>query len=163
MYMIEQKSRKQIHHNQRGFVLVLALVLLAVMTLIGVSSMDSANMELKATANARQHQTAFNASQSLLEYTLSTGARRVDSELIDYQTTDAAVQSSNHPSADNTSQASVLYAGCSVAPGSSLEEGKGFSYNFYSVQAIGTTTNSGNAVSRLNQGVRYPAAACKSL
>jgi len=163
MYMIKQKNRKQIHHGQRGFVLVLALVLLAVMTLIGVSSMDNANMELRATANARLHQTAFNASQSLLEYTLSTGALRTDGKKIDYQTADAAVQSANSPSADNTSQASILYAGCSIAPGSSLEEGKGFSYNFYSIQSTGTSANSGKAVSRLAQGTRYPAAACKSL
>ncbi len=68
--------------RQRGFVLVLALVMLAVLTLIGVSSMNSANMELKITANSRQHQVAYNAAQSLLEYTASDGGVGV----IDYQT-----------------------------------------------------------------------------
>ncbi len=160
MYKVKQTNRKYMQRHQRGFVLILALVLLAVLTLIGVASMNSANMELRATANARQHLIAFNSGQSLLEYTLSTGALRDDGEVINYQTTAAVAQGVGHPVNNNTSQASVAFVGCSFAPGSSLEEGKGFSYNFFGVEVTGANSNSGAAVSRLNQGVRFPAAAC---
>ena len=74
--------------RQQGFVLILVLVLLAVLTLIGVSSMNSSNLELKATANARQHQAAFNAVSSLLEYTVSADPL----VLINFQTVPAGVQ-----------------------------------------------------------------------
>jgi len=65
-------SSNRLHNSkQQGFVLILALVMLTVLTLIGVSSMNSANMELRATANAQQHQVAFNAVQALIEYSVS--------------------------------------------------------------------------------------------
>jgi len=163
MSTTKQKNRKRMQNNQQGFVLILALVLLAVMTLIGVSSMNSANMELKATANARQHQLAFNAVQSLLEYTLSKGALTTAGVLIDYQTTDTALQQLvEHPALSNNSQASVGYAGCSSVVGSSLEAGRSFSFNFYSVAANGTNST-GTSSSQVNQGVRYPSASCVGL
>ncbi len=161
--MNKQKNSKQFQNSQQGFVLVMALVLLTVMTLIGVASMSSANMELRATANARQHQIAFNGVQSLLEYVLSKGALRTDSNPIDWQTTSIVAQDVTHV-IDNTSslQASVVYAGCSSGIGSSLEAGKGVSYNFYSVAANGSNTT-GTSTSLQNRGVRYPSASCGSL
>jgi len=161
--MSKQKNSNQLPGKQQGFVLVMALVLLAVMTLIGVSSMNSANMELRATANARQHQIAFNGVQSLLEYILSKDAVKTDGNLIDWQTTSVVAQDVTHV-IDNTSslQASAVYAGCSSGVGSSLEAGKGVSYNFYSVAASGSNTT-GTSTSLQNRGVRYPSASCGSL
>jgi type IV pilus assembly protein PilX len=147
-------ERRQL--KQQGFVLVLALVLLAVLTLIGVSSMNSANMELKATANAQHHKVAFNGVQSVLEYAVSaTGA-----SLIDFQTNDPTPQVIS-TSVTNTSSlsASAVYGGCSVGVGSSLEEGKGFSYNFFNITGTGSN-KSGTATSIQVQGIRFPAAAC---
>jgi len=162
MCVIKQRDRKQIQSKQHGFVLVLALVLLAVMTLIGVSSMNSATMELKATANARQHQLAFNAVQSLLQYVLSTGAVTTAGVEINYKTAEPAAtltQVVDHPATDNNSQASIVFAGCSSGVGSSLEEGKGVSYNFYNVSASGSnTTNTSRSLQ--NIGVKNMAAAC---
>lgn len=149
--------KRQQYEQQRGFVLILALVLLAVMTLIGVSSMNSANMELKATANAKQHQIAFNAVQSLLESTVSRPALGV----IDYQTQDLTTQVYNSFSISGGSAltATVDYVGCSKGTGGSLEEGKGFSFNFYNVQGSGSNAT-GTTVSNQTLGVRYPSAAC---
>lgn len=154
---------KQFHNKQQGFVLIMALVLLTVMTLIGVASMNSANMELKATANARQHQIAFNGVQSLLEYVLSKGAVTTAGVVIDWQTTNVAPQNVVH-AVNNTSslQAAVVYAGCSSGIGSSLEAGKGVSYNFYNVAASGSNTT-GTSTSLQNRGVRYPSASCESI
>ncbi len=164
MPIIKQKNRKRMHHKQGGFVLVLALVLLAVMTLIGVSSMNSANMELKATANARQHQRAFNNVYSLLEYTFSGGALTTAGKLIDYQTTDENLtQFVASPNPNNTnSLATVVYVGCSSGVGSSLQSGKGVSYNFYNIIANDSSATSAVA-SEQNRGARYPSASCGSL
>jgi len=154
------KTSTLLRDKQHGFVLVMALVLLAVMTLIGVASMNSANMELKATANARQHQIAFTAVQSLLEYALSTDALTTGGTFIDYQVTDLLLtQTVAHPSASNNSQGSVVYAGCSAGVGSSLEEGKGVSYNFYQIEASGSNSTN-TSTSWQGRGVRNSAASC---
>lgn len=146
---------KQQYKQQRGFVLILALVMLAVLTLIGVSSMNSANMELKATANAKQHQVAFNATQSLLEFTISKPGTGV----IDYQTSDLTPQiySAFVMSGASGLTATINYVGCTKGIGSSLEAGRGFSYNFYNIQGSGSNAT-GTAVSNQTLGVRFPSA-----
>ena len=154
MSSIKQKH-EMLCNKQQGFVLVLALVLLAVMTLIGVSSMNSANMELKATANAQQHQFAFNAGQSIIEFAVSADG----ADIIDFQTADLTPQKIAITVAGVTSTAEVVYAGCSVGIGSSLQEGKGFSYNFFNI--TGTGSNSAKTATSIQaQGVRFPTAAC---
>jgi len=149
--------KNQKYSHQGGFVLVLALVLLAVLTLIGVSSMKSANMELKATANARQHQFAFNAAQSMLEYAISTTG--IKTANLDFQSS-AAIAQPVSVSVDTVVVAgSATYTGCSVGVGSSLQAGKGFSYNFFNIDAIGLNKTSTSS-SIQAQGIRFPAAAC---
>jgi Tfp pilus assembly protein PilX len=144
------------YRKQGGFVLALALMLLVVMTLIGVSSMNSANLEMRASANARQHQVAFNGVQSLLDYAISDDGVAV----LDFQTTDPAPQKVSMVMADTDNLvATMTYAGCSVGIGSSIEEGKGFSYNFFSMRGSGNNATS-TASSVQAQGIRYPAAAC---
>ncbi|MCK4834359.1 MAG: hypothetical protein KAT12_06260 [Gammaproteobacteria bacterium] len=158
MNRILRQHKSHPKNQQQGFVLVLALVLLAVMTLIGVSSMDSANMEMKATANAHQHHVAFNAVQSVLEYALSSDP--VATAKISYQYTGKTPQLLDHTVANASSlQAAVLHVGCTVGVGSSLEEGKSFSYNFYNINGTGANKTK-TASSFQTQGVRYPAAAC---
>ena len=154
MSLIKQKHETMCN-KQQGFVLILVLVLLAVMTLIGVSSMSSANIELKATANAQQHLFAFNAGQSILEFAVSAEAANT----IDFQTNDPAPQRVVATVAGVTSTAEAVYAGCSVGIGSSLAAGKGFSYNFFTI--TGTGSNSTNTATSIQaQGIRFPAAAC---
>ena len=141
---------------QQGFVLVLVLVLLAVLTLIGVSSMKSSSMELKATANAKQHQAVFQAVQSMLEFAIHT----TDPVLIDFQTTSTDTQTVRHTMAGADSlKAEGNYVGCGPAIGSSQEEGKSFSNNYFNITASGTSAN-GTAKSTQVQGIRFPAAAC---
>ena len=152
MCLIKQKH-ETLGNKQQGFVLILALVLLAVMTLIGVSSMNSANMELKATANAQQHQFAFNAGQSILEFAVSADGAK----LIDFQTSDPTPQPVTTTGVVATAEA--VYAGCGVGIGSSLEEGKGFSYNFFNITGSGSNSTA-TATSTQAQGIRFPAAAC---
>ena len=153
-------KHRQLKQKQRGFVLILALVLMTVMTLAAVGSMNSSNIELKATANARQHNVAFNAAQSVLEFAVS-GASNLDFQknvTVD-QTVDTAIVSASLTNAGTLSGTSV-HAGCSVGVGSSMQEGKGLSYNFFEI--TGTGSNATNtATSIQGQGLRYPAAACE--
>lgn len=148
-------TKNQQFKQQRGFVLILALVMLAVLTLIGVSSMNSANMELRATANAKQHQVAFNATQSLLEFTISKPGTNV----IDYQTMSATPQLYNGYVLAGASAltATTSYIGCGKGTGGSLEAGRGFSYNYYDVRGSGSNA-AGTATSNQVLGVRYPSA-----
>ncbi|VAW53054.1 hypothetical protein MNBD_GAMMA05-1955 [hydrothermal vent metagenome] len=151
--------------KQQGFVLVLAIVLLTVLTLIGVSSMNSASIELKAASNAQQHQIAFNTVQSLIEYSISDAVAKTTSggasPLLDYQTNSATTQTLDY-TLDNAVdlQASLDYVDCiNGAPGSSLEGGRGFGYNLYSITATGFNTKK-TAFSEQVQGVRHVAASC---
>ncbi len=155
MYSNKHRYERQLN-QQHGFVLVLALVLLAVLTLIGVSSMNSANMELKSTSNAQQHQIAFDAVQSVLEFAVSaTGAT-----LIDFQTNDPTPQTVTTSLANASSlSATAVYSGCSVGVGSSMQDNKGFSYNFFNITGTGSNKTD-TATSIQTQGVRFPAAAC---
>lgn len=150
-----------VRQRQRGFVLIMALVLLGVMTLIGVSSMNMSNVELKATSNARQHHLAFNAVHSVLEFSIY-GTTNLDFQNIADQTLNTGLMPTL-PDVIALAGSSV-HAGCTVGVGSSLEEGRGFSYNFFEVTAEGFNSTSGgvrgSSSSSQGLGVRYPAAAC---
>ena len=58
-------------NRQQGAVLVMALVMLTVLTLIGVSSMSSSTLELKVAGNTQQHDIAFQAAQSIIDIAAS--------------------------------------------------------------------------------------------
>ncbi len=144
--------------RQQGFVLVLVLVMLAVLTLIGVSSMNSSSMELKAVGNAKQHSVAFNAVQSAIEYAVS--ADPVVVAAIDFQTNDTTPQTvTTTVAGSGTLTAKAEFSGCGIAPGSSLQAGKGFNYNFFNITVSGTNA-AGTANSTQVQGIRFPAASC---
>jgi len=151
-------NRQQQNKPQHGFVLILVLVMLAVLTLIGVSSMNSASLELKATANAKQQLVAFNATQSVLEFVASEPTVR----LTDWQTINVQLQEQvDSYSLTNTSNltADVVHLGCTAGFGGSRQAGRGFRYNLFNITASGSNA-AGTATSVQVQGVRYPAAGC---
>jgi type IV pilus assembly protein PilX len=55
-----------IHNRQSGAALVVSLLILLVMTLIGVSSMQTTTMEEKMASNTRERQQAFEAAEAAL-------------------------------------------------------------------------------------------------
>jgi len=163
MSINKNTSECRSYRQQRGFVLVLSLVMLTVLTLIGVSSMNRASIELKSAANAQQHQIAFNAVSSTIEYAISDAVvKGGGTPLLNYQTNDTTPQPVLTHVVANASalEASLAYVGCLPgAPGSSLEEGKAFGFNLYALTATGSNA-SGSATSQQIQGVRHVAAAC---
>ena len=150
-------------NTQHGAVLVMALVMLTVLTLIGVSSMTSSTLELKVAGNTQQHDTAFQAAQPLIDITASEDPLntnnyqvfKVDPMAPGYE------QIINYSSIDGqaTAQAATIWVGCKKNIGSSLEEGKAPASNFFNVRATGQTIT-GSSSSVQVQGLRFPAAAC---
>lgn len=62
--MTFDESRRSRASGQRGFALVTSLVLLLVLTLVGVFSMQGANMEYRMAANATFRDRAFQSSET---------------------------------------------------------------------------------------------------
>jgi len=149
--------------KQQGAVLVMALVMLTVMTLIGVSSMSSSTLELKVAGNTQQHDIAFQVAQTVIDITASQDPMNTNN----YQVfiTDSAnpafEQIINYASVDGeaTAQAATFWVGCKKNIGSSLEEGKAPASNFFNVRATGQTIT-GSSSSVQMQGLRFPSAAC---
>jgi type IV pilus assembly protein PilX len=59
--------------KQRGAALVVALLMLLVLTLLAISGMNSASLELAMAGNAQFQQNAFQASESGIERALQAG------------------------------------------------------------------------------------------
>lgn len=53
-----------IHQNQRGAVLILALIMLALMMIVGVSSIRGSNLQEQMAGNMREYQVSFQAAES---------------------------------------------------------------------------------------------------
>ncbi|UCB55676.1 MAG: pilus assembly PilX N-terminal domain-containing protein [Thiotrichales bacterium] len=150
-------------NKQQGAVLVMALVMLTVLTLIGVSSMSSSTLELKVAGNTQQHDIAFQAAQTVIDITASEDPLNTNNyQVFKIDPNDPAFeQIINYASADGlaTAQAATTWVGCKKNIGSSLEEGKAPASNFFNVMATGMTIT-GSSSSVQVQGLRFPAAAC---
>ena len=150
--------------QQQGAVLVMALVMLTVLTLIGVSSMSNSTIEMKVSSNTQQHDIAFQAAQSIIGIASSADSPLNTNNYQVFETDSAAAGYEQNLSYTGTSgkssaQAVTIWVGCKNQIGSSLEQGKAPVVNFFNVTATGNTIT-GSATSVQNQGVRYPAAAC---
>lgn len=141
----------------------MALVMLTVLTLIGVSSMSSSTLELKVAGNTQQHDIAFQAAQTVIDITASEDPLNTNNYLVfkfDPDDPDFE-QIINYASVDGkaTAQASTIWLGCKKNIGSSLEEGKAPYSNFFNVTATGRTIT-GSSSSVQVQGLRFPSAGC---
>ena len=155
---------KKLHiEEQKGAVLVMALVMLTVLTLIGVSSMSSSTLELKVASNTQQHDIAFNAAQTVIDITASEDPMNTNNYQVFISDPDDPLfeQIINYASADGeaNAQAATYWVGCKKNIGSSLEEGKAPASNFFKVRATGQTIT-GSSSSVQMQGLRFPSAAC---
>ena len=148
--------------KQTGAVLVMALVMLTVLTLIGVSSMESSSLELKVASNTQEHDVAFQSAQAIIAFITSTDPDNT----IDYHDVSTTPQvmtylgpttTATGPVTDNN--VVVTRVGCTAGIGDSLEEGKGQKYNFYDARVTGFNVSASSRSVQV-QGVRYFAAGC---
>ena len=66
MSQMRQRHLRQSHCRQSGTALIVSLIILAVVTLLGVTSMQSSNTELKLAASQRDRGIAFEAAEAAL-------------------------------------------------------------------------------------------------
>lgn len=166
-YRMQMQVLPQMPKKQAGVVLIMALVLLTVLTLIGVSSMSSSTLEMKVASNMQQHNTAFQAAQARLAFASSDDASNPINYLIPINVAEPntwPVQTCNP--ADGcvngsgwTATANVRYLSCAKGAGSSLESGKGFSYRTFEIEATGHTTT-GSSRSVQVGATLYPVKGC---
>jgi Tfp pilus assembly protein PilX len=149
--------------GQSGAVLVMALVLLTVMTLIGVTTMSSSSMEMRVASNMQQHNIAFQGAQSRIEYaTAETSVSPINFK-INIPNLNAPntwpVQTCNlvpdgcPDGVDWDATAETRYKGCTRGYGNSLEANKGIATRTFEISVTATVTG-GVARSIQGQGVR---------
>lgn len=63
---MQQAGRVNLMKKQQGATLIVSLIILAVITILGVASMRSSNLELKMAASARDRAVAFQSAESAL-------------------------------------------------------------------------------------------------
>lgn len=154
--------------KQTGVVLVMALVMLIVLTLIGITSMNNSTMEMKVSSNMKQRNMSFQAAQARLAFASSDDPSNPVNFLIAIpDLSDSStwpVQTCNFEdgcvNGDGwTATADVSYEGCSKAVGSSLEAGKGFSSRTFEIRAAGYN-DSGSSRSVQVSAILYPVKGC---
>lgn len=156
-------------NKQKGAVLILALVMLTVLTLIGVSSMSRSSLELKVASNAQQHTVAFQAAQSRLAFATLNDALNPINFLIPVDFAAAPntwpVQVCDPPDCPDdvggkwTATATVVPLDCDKGIGDSLEEGKGVKRRYFAITAIGSMAST-NSQSTQVSAIRFPVKNC---
>jgi type IV pilus assembly protein PilX len=123
--------------SQRGVSLIVALIMLIVLTLIGVSSMNTAIVELKMAGSAQQQSIALNRADEML--------RVGEDEIIDIVTTPAAFDFSApgdgyYVTADDIDVADIHWAGQGLKSIDGAKEG-----DTYVTEYLGPTTIPGES------------------
>jgi len=135
--------------KQTGAVLLISMLMLLVMTLIGISTMNTARFEEKMSANSMNMNKALQASESAVDAALSDIANLVTA----LNTGTTVTISVNLGDAAVTSSADVTYMGATNAPGFSLGNNQG-SFSTYQFEALGTgSVPAANATAVTGQGV----------
>lgn len=122
-------------HAQRGMALLVSLVFLLLLTLIGISSMQSANLQEKMASSVTLRNQSFQAAEAAL---------RVGENAVQLSTYALAVCSGVTQCAPPAESSSINAAGANATSGVTwIAAGSGF----YGVQNIGTTLNAVNVPS----------------
>src|SRR5258705_4257927 len=116
--------------RQSGAALVVGLILLVVLTLLAVSGMNTASMELRMAGNEQFRKRAFEASEAGIERTLATGPFNPSSPPVTVAATPA-----DPANADDRFSLLITPVGATAAPpGYSL---KTFSAEHFTIQSQG--------------------------
>jgi len=139
---------RQLRQQQQGAALMVAMVMIFVMSVLGVSSMRSGTLEGQLVSNAYQKDLTFQAAESATDFIIAD-----DTKLEDVICTSTAVQTD----VDQLESGAVLettvdveYGGESIVLGYSLSAG--FTAMRFTATGTSTLTNSGTT-SRISQGV----------
>ena len=145
--------------HQRGVALVVALVVLLILTILGVSALVSTALEGLMAGNVQEQNRAHQAAETGIEAAL---ARAGDySAVIGTPTTGSAtviggsIASGGYNASANYS---VTFQGQTDTPRDSRVSGQGVRVNRYMITSVGTTANNGATVT-LTRGISQKAPA----
>lgn len=142
------KSIPDYVHRQQGATLIVAMVLIFLLSLLGLTSMRSSSLEHRLVGNTLEKDLTFQAADSASELILA-----VESNLIDVVCTDEPMQTTLDSISHNElvqSSASVSYGGQTPAVGFSIDSNIA-NYRF-TATGTATLTNSGTRTD-VTQGV----------
>ncbi len=120
-------SSMDLKHRQRGMALLVSLVFLLLLTLIGLSSMQSATLQEKMTSSVMQRNQSFQ---------LAEAALRVGESAVQVETYSLPACTTTIQCAPPTESATITAAGRNSSSGVLWVAAAG---GFYGVQNIGTT------------------------
>lgn len=135
-----------IRSQQRGAALVVGLMLLLVLTLLAISGMNTASLELIMSGNTQYQQSAFQAAETGIERTLTTGAFNPS---MTAQTIAATLGTGSNP--DRFTAVTTPELGGAAQPaiwGSTWD-----SFSTYHFVIVSTGSSARNAVASNTQGV----------
>ena len=133
--------------RQKGAALVVGLILLLVLTLLAISGMNTATLELQMAGNNQFTQSAFQAAESGVEATMQSGNFNTN---VAYDSGPVAIPDSN----DSYEATMEFNADNGVSPdpngGSSIGEG-GIGFNAYHFDIVSTGTSNRDATATTTQ------------
>jgi Tfp pilus assembly protein PilX len=143
---MKQPPHQSSSHRQRGFVLVVCLIILLVLTVLGVNSMGTINLEQRMASNSQNKYETFQITESAIYDTFATGTD-IDTVI----TTGVAVTTPN-----NTYGSDYTTSTTTSPKPADLRYLTGYNVKMFrgdTVEIIGTTTSAGTgARSQLAQG-----------
>ena len=94
-----QPSRTRLpHNNEKGFVLILCMVMLAVLTILGLMVLTSTDTELSITTNTRMSAEAISAAETVLEFAQKkileerSGSTLINADVVDLLPPDTSLR-----------------------------------------------------------------------
>lgn len=141
--MIKVRKLSGAADKQQGVALIMAMVILVILTMLGISSMKSSTLELKMAAGIQDNTMAFQAAESGLVEAFRT-------IVLD---PNQAITSSFTPVSGITAMTVTEYTGQSAVTGTSTPSSS-VSYRYSNFRQTATANTSSGAKVVIKQGVR---------
>jgi type IV pilus assembly protein PilX len=147
------QHRTVLRGRQRGAALVVGLILLMVITLLAISGMNTATVELQMAGNMQFAQNAFQAAETGIERTVSLIMSRPDNPMPTLPNQGLAGAPEDDKFAAETSLGKVSSVSNVPGGGFSMGEGEGVGLKAYHYDVTSTGTSARNARSVNTQSV----------
>jgi len=130
---------------QRGAALVIGLLLLLILTILAVSGMTTATLELQMAGNTQYKERAFQAAETGIEQALATATFNT---VVPYETAAPVRVDANDATNDDTYEFSMefdLDTGTTIVPGGGYSMGTGFQAYHFNVESTGRSERGAEA------------------
>lgn len=144
------KLCRRIVQNERGTALIIAISLLAIMSILGVIMMSTTSTEIKLSGNKRNQQEAFNAADRAIEYAMQNATETVATiNLYNDADTDGTLHRTRitvensgleNPAVSGMPDANtVAYIGSGPPPPEFASDAGEFQANYYVITVVGAS------------------------